>query len=111
DDAAPAAAVAGVHLLPQARAVQRVLADEQVLEPGVEVGEHGFRAAAAEHHAVALAPYALVGRDVGHHEFVVRPLGRYRAWRGDRQEAGFDGSDFHGGTYFAANRARVHSRV
>src|SRR5262249_7012144 len=111
DADAPHAAVAAVHLVPQALDLERILPDQQALEPRVEVGQHGFRAAAAEHHAVALAAHAFVGRDVGDDEFVVRPLGRYRPRRGDGEKAGLDGSNFHGGTYFAADRARLNSGV
>ena len=83
------------HLLPQPLDVQRVFADERRLEPRLEAGVHRFGAAAVEHHAVALAFEARIGRDFRHHELVVRELQRHLVAGRDGEDAGVDGGDFH----------------
>ena len=93
---APDAAIGAEHLLPQAGDQPRVLADQQWLEPGLEIDLDRLGSAAPEGQRVAEALHALVGVDEGGHHPVVLELQRHGLGAGHVEHHGLDAGDFHG---------------
>jgi hypothetical protein len=89
-------AVCAEHPLPQAPDQERILAEQQRLEPGLEVDVDGLVAAPSEDQRVAEPVEPSIRVDHRHHQAVDREVERDGFPRRDAKDEAVDRCDFHG---------------